>query len=225
MSSIGRKFAMALSAFFLLIFILQHFSINLLSIINAEAFNAVSHFMGTNPVVQFVLQPVLIFGFLFHIVMGMVLDYRNRSSRCIGYTHGSTSGGATWMSKNMIITGVMVMLFLGLHMYDFWWHEIKVKYIQGDMSGLLASGEGLRYYADVVAKFESKVRVSIYVLAFVFLGLHLAHGFQSSFQSVGVNHPKYTPILKSIGNLFSVVIPIGFAIIALWHMLGIHPIF
>ena len=82
-SSIGKKIAMALSAFFLMFFLLQHFAINILSIFNPDTFNEVSHFMGTNPLVQFVLQPVLIFGVVFHFVMGFVLEYKNYTSRSI----------------------------------------------------------------------------------------------------------------------------------------------
>ena len=84
-SSIGRKIAMALSAFFLMVFILQHFAINILSVFNPELFNEISHFMGNNPLVQFVLQPVLIFGVVFHFAMGFILEYKNRVSRTVTY--------------------------------------------------------------------------------------------------------------------------------------------
>ena len=80
-SSIGRKFAMALSALFLIIFLLQHFLINFTSVISEETFNELSHFMGTNPLVQFLAQPILIFGVLLHFIMGFILEAKNRSSR------------------------------------------------------------------------------------------------------------------------------------------------
>ena len=85
----------------------------------------------------------------------------------------------------MIITGIMVMLFLGLHFYDFWLPEIKTKFINGDMTGMLSDGSGYRYFEELTDKFVDPIRVVIYVVAFVFLSLHLMHGFQSSFQSVG----------------------------------------
>ena len=84
-SSIGRKIAMALAAFFLMVFILQHFAINILSVFNPDLFNEASHFMGNNPLVQFVLQPVLIFGVVFHFVMGFVLEFKNKASRNVSY--------------------------------------------------------------------------------------------------------------------------------------------
>ena len=122
------------------------------------------------------------------------------------------------MSKNMIYSGIAILLFLGLHLYDFWVHEMLVKYVQGDMSGLNQSGE-FRYYEELVEKFQSVIRVILYVAAFVFLGLHTNHGFESAFQSVGANHPKYTPAIKKLGFFYSVVIPAGFALIAIYHFI------
>ena len=84
-SSIGRKFAMALSALFLMVFLLQHFTINLLSVLDGDTFNDVSHFMGTFWVIQYLLQPVLIFGVIFHFVMGFVLEIKNNKARQISY--------------------------------------------------------------------------------------------------------------------------------------------
>lgn len=217
LSTISRKILMALSGFFLMFFLLQHFSINILSVFSPDAFNVVSQFMGTNPVVQLGLQPVLIIGIIFHFVMAFYLELQNTKARPVKYYSANNTGGS-WVSKNMLISGVTILLFLGLHMYDFWWHEMTVKYIQGDMSGLGANGE-YRYYDELVAKFENIVRVVIYIAAFAFLGLHTNHGFQSAFQSVGANHPKYTPAIKTVGLVYSVIIPVGFAFIAIYHFL------
>jgi len=220
-SSVGRKVLMALSGFFLLIFLLQHFVINSLSVISANTFNEVSHFMGTNGLIQFVMQPVLLFGVLFHLGMGIYLDFKNRAARPIKYAMNKPSENASWMSRNMIITGIMVMLFLGLHFYDFWIPEINTKFIVGDMSGLNAGG-GFRYFEELQHKFIDPVRVVIYVVSFVFLSLHLLHGFQSSFQSAGFNHNKYTPIIKKLGNLYAIILPLGFIAIAIFHHLASH---
>lgn len=217
LSTISRKILMALSGFFLMFFLLQHFSINLLSVISPEAFNEVSQFMGTNPVVQFGLQPVLMFGIIFHFVMAFVLELQNSKARPVKYYAANNTGGSK-VSRNMLISGITILLFLGLHLYDFWVHEMTVKYIQGDMSGLNANGE-FRYFDELVAKFDSIIRVVIYIAAFAFLGLHTNHGFESAFQSVGANHPKYTPAIKSIGFVYSILIPVGFAFIAIYHFL------
>ncbi|HAP69777.1 MAG TPA: succinate dehydrogenase [Flavobacteriales bacterium] len=217
-SSIVRKFAMALSGFFLLFFLLQHMSINMLSVFSPDAFNEVSHFMGTNPLVQFALQPVLMFGVIFHLGMGIYLELKNRAARPIKYAMNKGETNSTWMSRNMIITGIMIMLFLGLHLYDFWIHELKVKYVQGDMSGLLPDG-GFRYWEELHEKFHDPVRFGIYILSFVFLALHLMHGFQSAFQSVGFNHNKYTPVIKKLSNIYAIVVPLGFIVIAAYHFM------
>jgi succinate dehydrogenase / fumarate reductase cytochrome b subunit len=218
-TSIGRKILMALSALFLMLFLLQHLSINMLSVISADAFNEVSQFMGANPVVQFILQPILIFAVVFHFVMGFYLEAKNRAAREVKYYQYKGSANASWMSRNMLISGLVILAFLGLHFYDFWIPEINVKYIQGDMSGLNEAGE-FRFYEELVHKFTDPIRVVIYCVAFVLLSLHLLHGFQSAFQSVGVNTPKVTPFLMKLGKAYSIVVPLGFVFIALFHFLN-----
>jgi len=212
-SSIAKKIAMALSGFFLLVFLLQHMSINMLSVVSPGAFNEVSHFMGYNPLVQFVLQPVLMFGVLFHLGMGIYLESQNRAARPIKYAMNKGEANSSWMSRNMIITGVTIMLFLLLHMYDFWLHEMTVKYID------VQPEDPTRYWGELHEKFHNPIRVGIYLLSFVFLALHLMHGFQSAFQSVGFNHRKYTPVIKKLSNIYAIVVPLGFIIVAVYHFL------
>ncbi|HIC31521.1 MAG TPA: succinate dehydrogenase cytochrome b subunit [Flavobacteriaceae bacterium] len=214
-SSIGRKVAMALSAFFLMIFILQHFAINILSVFSPDTFNEVSHFMGTFWLIQFVLQPVLIFGVVFHFIIGFVLEIKNKKARQISYAKNNGGANSTWMSRNMIWSGGFILVFLVIHFIDFWFPEINTKYIVGDMSGTLPSGE-FRYYEELVHKFEPIWRVALYCLGFVFLALHLLHGFSSAFQSVGANN-KYTKGLKGFGKAYAIIIPLGFIFIALFH--------
>ena len=211
-SSIGRKVAMALSGIFLVLFLTQHFSINLLSVFSESLFNQVSHFMGNNPIVQFILQPILIFGVLFHFVMGFVLEIQNSKSRSERYSVYKGKNNASWMSRNMILSGIVILSFLGLHFYDFWVPEMDYKYIK------ILPLDPDRYFDELVHKFVSPVRVGIYVLSFIFLSLHLLHGFASSFQTVGVNN-KYSKIIKKFATGFSVIVPFGFVLIALFHHL------
>ncbi|MCM4167913.1 hypothetical protein KCTC52924_01269 [Arenibacter antarcticus] len=215
-SSIGRKYAMALSAFFLMFFIVQHFAINLLSVFSPDVFNETSHFMGTNPLVQYGLQPVLLFGVVFHFVMGFILEIRNRNARAVKYAQNNGAANSTWMSRNMIWSGGFILVFLVIHFLDFWFPEINTKFIQGDMSGLLANGEGYRYYEELTHKFVPIWRVALYCVGFIFLSLHLLHGFSSAFQSVGANN-KYVKGLKGFGKAYAVLIPLGFIFIALFH--------
>lgn len=218
-SSVGRKVLMALSGFFLLLFLLQHFSINILSVISEDTFNGVSFFMGYNPLVQFVLQPLLIFGILYHLIMGIKLDMENKKARPVKYGQYNGAANATWMSRNMIITGLTVLAFLGLHMYDFWAEEMNEKFIEGGANAFSKGGDPMRFYPELREKFVDAWRVIIYVVAFVLLALHLMHGFQSAFQSVGFRHNKYTPIIKKLGTLYAILIPLGFIFIALYHFI------
>ena len=211
-SSIGRKVAMALSGIFLVLFLTQHFSINLLSVFSEPLFNQVSHFMGNNPIVQFILQPILIFGVLFHFVMGFILELQNSKSRSTSYSVYKGKTNASWMSRNMILSGIVILSFLGLHFYDFWVPEMNYKYVQ-----VLPLDQN-RYFDELVHKFVNPVRVGIYVLSFIFLSLHLLHGFSSSFQTVGINN-KYSKTIKKITNGFSIIVPFGFVFIALFHYL------
>lgn len=215
-SSIGRKVAMALSAFFLMFFLLQHFLINILSVLNPDLFNEVSHFMGTNPMVQFALQPVLIFGVVFHFVMGFILEIKNKQARNIAYAKNNGGANSNWMSRNMIYSGIAILAFMILHFIDFWFPEINIKYIKGNWSGTIEGIEGYRYYNELTHKFISPIRVGAYAIAFVFLALHLLHGFTSAFQSMGstVGRKK---TLQSIGKAYSIIIPLGFIFIALYH--------
>lgn len=212
-STILRKVAMALSGIFLMVFLLQHFVINITSVFSADIFNQFSHFMGTNPVVQFILQPVLIFGVIFHFVMGFVLDIQNKRARGTRYAVYKGSANASWVSRNMIISGATVLAFLALHFYDFWVPEMNYKYIE------VLPKDPTRYYEELVHKFEDLIRVVLYVISFFFLALHLSHGFSSAFQSMGFNN-KYTPAVKSFGKLYAFGIPAGYAFIALFHFLN-----
>ena len=215
-SSIARKVAMALSALFLIIFLIIHLAVNLTSLFSADAFNEASHFMGTNPLIQFAMQPVLIFGVVFHFVMGFVLELKNKGARNVKYVKYNGAASATWMSRNMAVSGAVILAFIVLHFIDFWIPEINTKYILGDMTGMLPGEEGYRYFEELHHKFESPVRVGAYVIAFILLALHLMHGFQSAFQSIGFNN-KYSKSVEAFGKFYSIVIPLGFIIVALFH--------
>ena len=215
-SSIARKVAMALSALFLIFFLIIHLTVNITSLFSENVFNELSHFMGTNPLIQFALQPVLIFGVVFHFVMGIVLEWKNKKARNVKYVKFNGAANATWMSRNMIYSGLVILAFIVLHFGDFWIPELNTKYVLGDMSGVLEGEEGYRYFTELQHKFVNPLRVGAYVVAFILLALHLLHGFQSAFQSIGFNN-KYTNFVKSLGKVYSIVIPLGFIIIALYH--------
>ena len=204
---------MALSGLFLVLFLALHVTINLSSVISPDTFNQWSHFMGYNLVVQLLMQPILIAGVIVHFVMGIALEIQNNKARAIKYVKYKGSANAPWASRNMIISGLVVLAFLGLHFYDFWVHEMAFKYIEANPE------DPTRYYAETVEKFEPIWRTVIYVVAFVLLALHLWHGFASSFQSMGVNN-KYSPGIRNVARAYAVLVPLLFIFIALYHHLN-----
>ena len=209
-TSIGKKVSMALSAIFLMIFLLQHFLINITSVFSESLFNWLSHFMGTNPLVQFILQPVLIAGVIFHFVMGFYLEIQNR--RATKYEYQKERGGAnsTWMSRNMIWSGLVILSFLVLHFIDFWIPEMNYKYVE------FLPDDPDRYYEELVHKFENPFRVSLYCASFVLLALHLLHGFSSALKSMGTNK-SYASSVKNLSLVYRIGIPAGFCFIAIFH--------
>ena len=209
-SSLAKKYAMALSAFFLIFFLLMHVTINLLSVFSEDTFNVASHFMGTNPIIQFAMQPVLIFGVVFHFVMGFVLEIKNKKAQGVKYFKDNGAANSTWMSRNMIYSGLAILAFIILHFIDFWIPELKYKYVE------VLPEDPTRYFHELQEKFVSPLRVGAYVIAFVFLALHLLHGFNSAFQSMGLNN-KYTKGFKKFANAYSILIPAVFIFIALFH--------
>ncbi|MFK2818804.1 succinate dehydrogenase cytochrome b subunit [Flavobacteriaceae sp. LMIT009] len=215
-SSIGRKIAMALSAFFLMFFLIIHLAVNITSVFSPQLFNTLSHFMGTNPLVQLALQPVLVFGVIFHFVMGFILEIQNRKAIGVSYAKNNGAANSTWVSRNMIYSGLVILAFLVLHFIDFWVPEMKVKYIEGDMTGLIPGTQEFRYYEELQHKFLNPYRVGAYILAFVFLLLHLLHGFTSAFQSMGSTAGRKKTLMV-VGKIYSYAIVLGFVFVALWH--------
>lgn len=211
-SSIGRKFSMALSAMFLMIFLVIHLLANLTSLFpdGGKTYNAVSEFMGYNPFIQYLMQPVLTFALIYHFVMGIILERRNKQARPVQYAFNKSSANSTWMSRNMIISGAMILAFLLLHFVDFWIPEMNYKYV-----AQVDPADPTRFYTELIHKFSNPIWVLMYVVAFFLLMLHLLHGFQSAFQSVGANHKKYTPFIQRMGKCFAIAVPVGFMLIAI----------
>ncbi len=212
-TSIIKKFAMAISGLFLIIFLLQHFIINVTSIFSESIFNQFSHFMGKNFVVQFIAQPILIFGVIFHFVMGFYLEIQNRRATKYEYFKENGSANSSWMSRNMIWSGLVILSFLVLHFIDFWIPEMNYKYIE------FLPDDPNRYYEELVHKFEKPWRVLLYCISFGLLSMHLLHGFSSALKSMGANK-YYSKFVKNLIHLYSIGIPLGFCFIALYHFIS-----
>ena len=145
--------------------------------------------------------------------MGFVLELKNRSARAQNYAQNKGSANSSWMSRNMIWSGAVILSFLVLHFIDFWFPEMNYKYIESLPS------DPNRYFEEMVHKFVNPIRVVAYAVSFGFLMLHLLHGFSSSFQSMGINN-KYNYLVKFFTNLYALGIPFGFSFIAIFHYLN-----
>jgi succinate dehydrogenase / fumarate reductase, cytochrome b subunit len=207
-TSIGRKFFMSLTGLFLITFLTLHLAINLLTLVDKDLFNEASHFMATNVGIQ-IMQYVLALGFIIHIGLGIVLTLQNKKARPEKYAFNKPSANSGLSSRSMIYTGLLVLVFLGLHLKDYF---IEIKF--GDMNGFNND------YDLVVALFGMWQYTAIYVLAFIALGIHLNHGFQSAFQSLGANHSRYTPSIKKLSSIYCVVVAVGFSAIAIVHFVN-----
>src|SRR5699024_7047900 len=118
-TTVAKKFAMGISGLFLVLYLIVHVTVNLMSVISPEIYNSLSEFMGYNFIIQAILQPILFIGIVFHFVMAFILEIKNSMTRPISYVKFKRGKNSTWMSHSMIYTGVVVLLFLGLHVYDF----------------------------------------------------------------------------------------------------------
>ena len=212
-SSIGKKLIMSLAGLFLVTFLLVHLGINLSLILadSREPFNKAAHFMGTNVIVK-VLEIVLFGGFLLHMIYGVILQLQNwfaRPNRYKKENYAQTS----FFSKFMIHTAVIITIFLVIHLFDFY---LKAK-IFGDVPLVVYDG---RDYHDlgilVIEKFKIGWVVVFYIACFLLLAFHLLHGFQSAFQSLGINHKTYTPLIKAMGVIYTVAVTAGFIFIPVY---------
>jgi len=204
---------MALAGLFLITFLFVHLGINFTLLIpgdERELFNRAAHFMGTFPLVK-VFEVVLFGGFIIHIIYGLILQIQNWLARPTRYKIEGWSHTSVF-SKFMIHTGIVIFIFLVIHLMDFY---IKAKFL-GEVDPVVYDGETLHDLGMlVILKFKHLGFVIGYIVAFILLGFHLHHAFQSAFQSLGLNHSKYTPFLKGLSTVISIILPLGFTAIAL----------
>ena len=218
-SSLGRKYLMALSGLFLCLFLVVHLigNLQLFAGDGGQAFNVYTYFMTHNPLIKTVAYVNYAF-ILLHVIDGFMLSMQNRKARPQAYAKVNQSGSATWSSRNMGILGTIILVFLVIHMKSFWF-EMKF----GNMPVTSYDGDSKEYkdmYTIVVAAFGQLWYVALYVLSMFAIAFHLYHGFQSGFQSIGLNHHRYMPVIKGIGMVvFSILIPALFAAMPIFFYL------
>lgn len=204
-SSIGRKVVMSVTGVCFFLFLLFHGAMNLVAVFSAEGYNEIAHFLGTNPVVQFMV-PILMAIILIHIIYSIMLWSQNRKAR--GNDRYEVTGKAKidWASKNMLLIGLIILGGLVLHLINFW-AKMQLQAWMGNAS-VLASTQ-MEYI------FSKPWIVIIYLLWFCAIWFHLSHGIWSAAQTVGLNNKKWINIWKTIGYVFATLILIMFAFVAI----------
>lgn len=200
-SSLGKKLLMAITGLFLISFLIIHCSINALIFVQdgGETFNHAAEFMATNPLIR-TMEIVLFLGLIVHVVDGLRLHFENKSKRPVAYAvvDGKNS---TWYSRSMGLLGTLLLLFLVMHLSHFWFNARIAGTIPEEMT----------MFDKMKEVFANPIPVVVYVVGCGSLAYHLMHGFQSAFQTMGWNHPKYTPTVKLIGNIYAIVVSVIFA--------------
>jgi succinate dehydrogenase / fumarate reductase cytochrome b subunit len=216
-SSLTKKFIMAFAGIFLAVFLMVHLGINLfilpLTENHVEIFEIAVHFMTTNPIIK-VFEVVLLGGFLIHIIYGLILQIQNWMARPVrykkeGYSHTS------FFSKYMIHTGIVIFIFLVIHFINFYF--VKLGLTVAPQGPMAVSGDH-DFYHMVINLFSNTWYSVMYIILIVILGFHLNHAIQSAFQSFGLTHSKYTPFIKAVGMIYSILIPLGFITIPLYFL-------
>ncbi|HRK26972.1 MAG TPA: succinate dehydrogenase cytochrome b subunit [Chitinophagales bacterium] len=215
-SSVGRKLIMSLTGLFLCLFLLVHMSGNLqlLKGDGGRAFNEYAYFMTHFAPIK-IVSYVTYFLILLHAIDGIALALKNRQARPSKYAVNPT--GATWASRNMTILGIVILLFLVVHLKNFWF-----AYKFGTMPMVTYDGKEYKdLYSIVKEAFSQWWYVAFYLISLVALCFHLLHGFQSAFRTLGLEHKKYTPIISIIGWVFSIGVILGFALQPVAMFLGL----
>ena len=213
-SSLGKKLIMSLSGLFLMLFLLVHLATNLLLLVgdDGEMYNKAAHALLTTPVLKAV-EILLALGFIFHIVYATILTLKNRKARPVGYAKSASNELTTWSSRNMYILGFVILVFLVLHLINFF---LKLRF--GDAPHIIYDGVQMHNSYLLVSKFfvDYWWYNVIYIVSAILLGLHLSHGFWSAFQTIGLNNTKWIPRIQVVSYIYAAIIAAGFTIIPLY---------
>lgn len=208
-SSLIKKLFMALTGLFLAFFLIIHLLGNLQLLLPENVghlqFNAYSHFLGGNALIKLVSY-VLYFSIIYHVFEAVVITSGNWKANDTRYKKDNRQVVSGWVSRNMGVLGSLILIFLILHFRDYWY-----VYKFGELPTDEAGNKDL--YLLVISSFKELWYVVIYVIAMLVLGLHLWHGVNSAFRTLGVYHQKYMQWIKLAGYAFSIAISVGFAII------------
>ena len=207
-STLGKKLLMSLTGLFLISFLTIHLIGNLaiFSNDNGLAFNAYAVFMTTNPLIGTVSY-LLYAGIILHVAIAIMLYFSNSSARPVKYKVQNAKENSSWSSRSMTLLGMLILAFILLHLKDFWWqykHEGGYQFVE-DVNG------NRDIYILVIQQFRTTFALISYLVGLVALFFHLMHGFQSAFQTLGLEHKKYTPAIKVIGMAYAIIVPLAYA--------------
>ncbi len=198
---------MAITGLFLITFLVVHCFLNALIFVNdgGVTFDKGAEFMATNPIIR-VVEIVLFAGLILHILKAYLLMSKNNKSRPVKYAVQNGKANSKWYSRSMGLLGTLLLMFLIVHLKHFW--------VVSRFTDEITSGKETLFH-EMKEVFENPMVIVVYILAMFSLAYHLMHGFQSAFQTLGFNHKKYTPFIKSFGLAFSIIIPLIFALMPL----------
>lgn len=201
-TSVGKKVLMGVTGLFLISFLVVHVSLNSAIFFNdgGQTFNAGADFMAHNPVIR-IMEIVLFAGLIIHIVQALTLTLANKKARPVAYAKIDGAANSSWYSRSMGILGSLLLLFLVSHLSHFW-IDTKIAVFKHEEHNT---------YLDMKEVFSHWYIVLIYLVGVISLCYHLLHGFQSAFQSLGLNHKNYTPLIKKVGVWFSIIVCLLFA--------------
>jgi succinate dehydrogenase / fumarate reductase cytochrome b subunit len=214
-SSIGKKFLMSLSGLFLISFLLVHLIVNSMILFDPSGglFNQAAHFMGTNPIIK-IVEPVLAIGFILHIIYAGILTLKNQWARPVDYKNQNSGNSSTWASRNMFVLGSLVLIFLVIHISNFFW---KIKFSGSELLDNGAVDGVENTYLLVTTFFIQWWWIDIiYVVGAFVLGLHLTHAFWAAFQTLGLSDNRWRKRLEVLGWAYTIIVAGGFALIPLW---------
>ena len=184
---------------------------------SGDLFNSAAHFMATNPAVK-LMEPLLGIGFIVHIFLSFILEYQNWKARPVKYSRRDPRASISWASRNMLILGAMVLVFLVVHLIHFFW---VIKFNPGSLGSVVVDGVKMEdTYTLVATLFKNSVVYGVfYVIGGILLGLHLSHGFWSGFHTLGLSNKNWMGRLQFIGKVFAIFVAFGFSVIPLYFLI------
>ena len=217
-SSIGRKVVMSVTGLALILFLTFHMAMNLVAIFSADAYNMICAFLGAN---WYALIATAGLGFLVvvHIVYAFWLTMQNRAARgSERYAVNATPKGVEWASQNMLVLGIVVLLGLGLHLFNFWakMQLPEVLHMMGIHADVTYATAGVHH---IVNTFSCPVYSILYLVWLAALWFHLTHGFWSALHTLGWNNKIWFERWRVIGNIYSTLVVLGFAAVVLFYWL------